>query len=147
LTKYPNAEVNPTVKSYISFALKNPNLLGFTISNITWYLDNNDVSLRRQSLTNALTEFGLTLDDCENKIKRLAHGSNTIKIFCENGYPSLTESVALIRISLYLLKVSGSSGINSIIIIIIIIIIIVIIIIVIITIIIITIIIIIINRF
>jgi hypothetical protein len=49
LNRYPqNTEENPTVKEYITFALKNPNLLGFTISNITWYLDNNNIEARQK---------------------------------------------------------------------------------------------------
>ena len=109
MTKYPkNTEENPVVKDYISFAIENPNLLGFTISNISWYLDNNNTEIRRQSLTNEMIKYNHVLDaPLELRLDRIFSSSgnhNICKMFLEKGYPSLSETVALLRISFYLLS-------------------------------------------
>jgi hypothetical protein len=113
LSEYPNLEENnPNIKKYIAFGVKNPNLLGFTISNVKWFLDNNSVTLRREAFTNALLEYNLDLDVCEDKIEEFSSNSNKVcSNFLNEGYPSLTETVALTRLSLYLYSFeSGSSG-------------------------------------
>jgi len=126
LTKYPkNTEENPIVKDYISFAIKNPNLLGFTISNITWYLENNNIEIRRQSLSNEMIKYNHVLDaPLELRLERIFSSTgnhNICKMFLEKGYPSLSETVALLRISFYLLSLEGhpTEGITTTIIIII----------------------------
>ena len=114
MTKYPkNTEENPIVKDYISFAIKNPNLLGFTISNITWYLENNNIEIRRQSLSNEMIKYNHVLDaPLELRLERIFSSTgnhNICKMFLEKGYPSLSETVALLRISFYLLSLEGHS--------------------------------------
>ena len=108
LNRYPqNTEENPTVKEYITFALKNPNLLGFTISNITWYLDNNNIEARQKRQINEQKEYNIQVDNVERQVETIfsnigRNSQNIYKTFLDNGYPSLSETVALIRISLYL---------------------------------------------
>lgn len=113
------------VEKYIQFAVVNPNLLGFTINNIKWFVENKSAYSRKTALDAELKKYSLnsvdnnkynaTNYDSDNSVdssgwnnvskneERLAEiHLSKYSSFIDTGYPSLSEVVAMARIIDYL---------------------------------------------
>lgn len=110
------------VQKYISFAVSNPNLLGFTINNIKEHLENNSETARDIALRSALKQYSLdrvvhqndnVVDDDDDDDDNDGYSANddaqlrltqksTKESFLSTGYPSIGEIVAKVRLNDYL---------------------------------------------
>ena len=103
---------NTTVKEYISFAIRNPNLLGFTTNNITWFAQNNSEEARAAALTDALKQYSLDHDNDDVGDVFVSNQSPKNASFISKGYPSLSEVVALARITSYLCSFHNGNAVH-----------------------------------
>ena len=116
---------NNVVQMYIKFAVVNPNLLGFTINNIKWFIENKSAYSRKIALNAELKKYSLdSVDDNKHNVSdydsdNIVYSSgwygvskNSVRLsniqlseyssFISTGYPSLSEVVARARIIEYL---------------------------------------------